>query len=185
MNAQPALDQFAAETIRRELLLGCGNSRAKKVTGSWTTGDWANLTTLDIDPECKPDIVHDLNVLPYPFEDGTFDEIHAYEVLEHCGQQGDWRFFFGQFNELWRIMKPDGLLIATVPMWDSPWAWADPGHTRIITDKSLIFLDKREYVQIGETAMSDYRNVWKGDFQRFAVVEKTDTFGFILRAVKP
>jgi hypothetical protein len=69
--------------MRRELLLGCGTNRDKKVTGSWTEPTWGELVTLDIDPETKPDIVHDLSVLPYPFRDDEFDEIHAYEVLEH------------------------------------------------------------------------------------------------------
>lgn len=169
---------------RRELLIGCGNSRKKNVTGSWTDPDWNNLTTLDIDPSCNPDVVHDLDVLPYPFEDNSFDEIHAYEVLEHCGKQGDWKFFFGQFHELWRMLKPNGLLVATCPMHDSPWAWGDPGHTRVITKQSLIFLDQREYSQIGATAMTDYRPWWKGNLQGFAFIEKGDQFGFILKAVK-
>jgi len=169
---------------KRELLIGCGNSREKKVNGSWTTSDWSDLTTLDVDPETKPNVVHDLNVIPYPFADNAFDEIHAYEVLEHCGGQGDWRFFFAQFSEFWRILKPDGLFVATVPMWDSPWAWGDPGHTRVITKGSLIFLDQREYAQIGKTAMTDYRPWWKGSFEGFAAIEKEDTFGFILKARK-
>jgi hypothetical protein len=101
-----------------------------------------------------------------------------------CGRQGDWQFFFDQFYELWRILKPGGYLVATVPMWDSPWAWGDPGHTRVITKESLIFLDRREYVQIGKTSMTDYSKVWKGDFQGQASIEKDHTFGFILRAVK-
>ena len=171
--------------MKRELLLGCGNSRAKKVTGSWTTPDWDNLTTLDIDPGCKPDVVHDLDVLPYPFDEDSFDEVHGYEVLEHCGQQGDWKFFFAQFHEFWRILKPDGLFVATVPMWDSEWAWGDPGHKRIITKGSLLFLDQREYVQIGsDSAMTDYRPWWKGNFQPFAIIEKETAFGFILKAIK-
>jgi len=170
---------------RRELLIGCGNSREKKVNGSWGTTDWSNLTTLDIDPSCKPDVVWDLaNPEPLPFDDNTFDEIHAYEVLEHCGRQGDWKFFFAQFYDLWRILKPDGLLVATVPMWDSPWAWGDPGHTRIITKGSLIFLDQREYAQLGTTPMTDYRPWWKGNFEPFAAIEKGDTYGFILKAKK-
>jgi hypothetical protein len=65
-----------------ELLIGCGNDRKKKVRFSEVPDEWTNLTTLDIDPEAKPDVVHDLNVLPYPFEDNQFTEIHAYEVLE-------------------------------------------------------------------------------------------------------
>jgi SAM-dependent methyltransferase len=169
---------------RRELLIGCGNNRKKQVHGSWTTEDWSNLTTLDMDPGCNPDVVHNLDVLPYPFADDEFDEIHAYQVLEHTGRQGDWKFFFAQFHEFWRILKPGGLFVASVPMWDSPWAWGDPGHTRVITKGSLIFLDQREYSQIGTSAMTDYRSVWKGNFQPFAAIEKEHEFGFILKAVK-
>lgn len=170
--------------MKRELLIGCGNSRTKKVNGSWTSPDWSSLTTLDVDPTTKPDVIHDLNVLPYPFDDNTFDEIHAYEVLEHCGRQGDWKFFFDQWLEFWRILKPDGLFVATVPLYNSEWAWGDPGHTRVITPGSLIFLDQREYIQIGESSMTDYRPWWKGDFQVFAKIEKSPSFGFILKAQK-
>lgn len=170
--------------MKKELLAGCGNSRAKKVTGSWTTPDWNNLVTLDIDPSCNPDVVWDLNNTPYPFGDSEFDEIHIYETIEHCGVQGDWKFFFNQFYEFWRMLKPDGLLVATCPMWNSVWSFGDPGHTRVISKQSLIFLDQREYSQIGSTAMTDYRKWWKGDFQGFAFIEKGDQFGFILKAIK-
>ena len=117
-----------------ELLIGCGNSREKRVYDNIIVKpEWNELVTLDIDPMCNPDVTHDLDVLPYPFEDNTFDEIHAYEVLEHCGHQGDWIFFFQQFTELWRILKPKGVLVGSCPNWDSPWAWGDPGHRRIIS----------------------------------------------------
>ena len=170
--------------MKRELLIGCGNSRDKKVHGPWTIKEWANLTTLDIDPAVKPDVVHDLNALPYPFEDDSFDEVHAYEVLEHCGQQGDWHFFFAQFYEFWRILKPGGFFVSTVPMWNSPWAWGDPGHTRVIVKDSLVFLDQSGYAQIGTTAMTDYRDVWKGNFERYGAFEEDQMFAFVLRAVK-
>jgi SAM-dependent methyltransferase len=170
--------------MKRELLLGCGNDRTKKVTGSWTNPVFENLVTIDMDEACKPDIVWDLNCTPWPLEDSTFDEVHAYEVLEHLGKQGDHRAFFAHFYEIWRALKPDGLLVATCPMWDSPWAWGDPGHTRVITKGSLIYLDQREYEQVGHTAMTDYRSLWRGNFQPFSVIEKGDTFGFILKAIK-
>lgn len=168
-----------------ELLIGAGNSREKKVTFPEIPKEWAELVTLDIDEGTSPSVVHDLNDLPLPFDDDMFDEIHAYEVLEHTGRQGDWRFFFNQFYEFWRILKPGGFLVATTPQWDSPWAWGDPGHTRIISPESLIFLDQKEYEQVGKTAMTDYRPWWEGDFERYAMDNSDDhSFGFVLRARK-
>lgn len=171
-----------------ELLIGCGNRR-EKLFGieDIIPKDWTELVTLDIDPNVKPkpDVVHDLESLPLPFDDDLFDEIHAYEVLEHTGQQGDWRFFFNQFYEFWRILKPGGFLLGTTPMWDGIWAWGDPGHKRIISEGSLVFLSQKEYKrQVGNGTMTDYRPYWEGDFELFARREEGDTFGFALKAIK-
>lgn len=169
----------------RELLLGSGNNPTKKVRHGELSPDWKNVTTLDIDPDCKPDVVHDLNVLPYPFDDDTFDEIHAYDVLEHFGTQGDWRGYFAQFTELHRILKPGGVLCALVPAWDSPWAWGDPGHTRVITRGSLLFLSQQFYAdEVGKTNLTDYRHVYKADFLLAAENEMEHQYGFILKAIK-
>jgi SAM-dependent methyltransferase len=65
-----------------------------------------------------------------PFDDNTFDEIHAYEVLEHIGKQGDWMRILREWSEWWRILKPGGHLYASSPLWSSEWAWGDPGHTQ-------------------------------------------------------
>lgn len=167
-----------------ELLLGCGNNREKKITINGYPSEWCELVTLDWDEGVNPDVVHDLTKCPFPFDDNTFDEVHAYEVLEHCGQQGDWRLFFNQFEEIWRILKPDGVFYGSVPMWDSIWAWGDPGHTRLITEASLVFLDQSEYEQVGRTAMTDYRRWYKGNLQRMAVQEQNGNMGFVLKAIK-
>lgn len=168
-----------------ELLIGCGNSKKKRLTFEGIPQEFSGeLVTLDFDDSCNPDVLHDLNQLPYPFPDNHFDEIHAYEVLEHCGRQGDWRFFFNQFYEFWRILKPDGYFVATVPAWDQGWAWGDPGHTRIIAAESLIFLSKKQYSQIGKTSMTDYRKWWNGDFDVIGQQESEASFGFVLKAIK-
>lgn len=169
-----------------ELLLGCGHRRKKELDPE---GDnkWQNLYTLDMNEACNPDFVHDLNVFPYPFPDNSFNEIHAYEVLEHTGTQGDVAFFFKQFDELYRILKPGGFLMCSTPMWDSMWAWADPGHRRVIAQGSLIFLDRRNYEDVDndpESPMQDYRDAFNCDFHVEGVQETDARFYFVLKANK-
>lgn len=167
-----------------ELLIGCGNSRRKKHT--LDAFEWADLTTIDHDPNCGADIIHDLDDTPWPLADDSFDEVHAYEVLEHLGRQGDYRAFFAHFGEIYRVLKPGGCLIATVPAWDDVWAWADPSHTRVIAPQTLLFLDRTQYEkQVGKTAMTDFRWLWRGDFEPLAASVDNGCFKFALRAHKP
>ena len=148
--------------------------------------DWAALTTLDINADHKPDVVWDLTKRPLPFPDDTFDEIHAYDVLEHLGQQGDWRSFFEEWSEWYRILKPGGVLCGISPKWDSPWAWGDPGHTRIISPECFTYLHQPEYTrQVGITPMTDYRFVFRGDFDPVLREVVEHAFCYILQAVKP
>ncbi|MBI1974865.1 MAG: class I SAM-dependent methyltransferase, partial [Parcubacteria group bacterium] len=37
---------------------------------------------VDINPQCNPDIVHDLDFLPYPFKDDAFDLVETNHCLE-------------------------------------------------------------------------------------------------------
>ena len=174
--------------MRKELLIGCGRRREKLMydQSSPELSQWQGLVTLDINLDHEPDVCHDLTSLPYPFDDNTFDEIHAYEVLEHTGAQGDYKFFFAQWSEFWRIMKPNGLFFATVPSWKSEWAWGDPSHTRVVQGASLPFLSQAVYERdVGNTPMSDFRYMYKADFDGVALVENEDTCRFVLRAIKP
>lgn len=171
--------------MKTELLLGCGSDKAKRLKSSPTDSDtWGKLTTLDYNADHKPDVIWDLNILPYPFNPNTFDEIHAYEVLEHTGTQGDYKFFFAQFTDLHRILKPNGYLLATCPSRHSVWAWGDPSHTRILQKEQLVFLEQWRYMAVGETSMSDFRSIYKVDFKIIAAEEDADSLKFILQAVK-
>lgn len=187
----------------RELLLGCGNSREKRVhppsrepgsaTAEYERAHFVGeLVTLDIDSSCKPDVEFNLRRLnaralnSLPFDDNSFDELHAYEVLEHIAPQGDYSTFFIQFGAFWKALKPNGYFCATVPHWKSIWAWGDPGHMRVISAASLVFLDRTQYdKQVGVTSMTDYR-AYMGDMDFRLVSSKSaeDTFTFVLRAVK-
>lgn len=172
--------------MKRELLIGCGNDRTKKIYLDEDNKEWNNLTTLDLDPNCGADIFWDLNDTPWPLEDDTYDEVHAYDVLEHLGRQGDFISFFENFSELYRILKPGGLLVCSTPSLTSRWLWGDPGHTRFVGPESLVFLDQTQYTkQVGTSQMTDYRHVWKGDFGVVDVNDDGEDFQFILEAVKP
>lgn len=168
-----------------ELLAGAGSNHAKRM---WVGDDreWKKLVTLDINPDHKPDVVWDLTVRPLPFDDDTFDECHAYEVVEHLGQQGDYRSFFAEWSEWWRILKPGGMFFGMSPHWSSKWAWMDPGHTRVYGPELLTFLIQTEYAkQVGKTPMSDYRFVYKADFDVMINDVVDGSFRFGLKAIKP
>lgn len=169
--------------MKRELLIGCGANWSKRLKCDDSDG-WSNLTTLDYNADHKPHMVWDLNEFDYPLLDNSMDEIHAYEVLEHCGTQGDYKFFFKQFSEFHRILKPGGHFLATCPSRHSKWAWGDPSHTRILQPEQLVFLRQSSYDAVGHTAMSDFRGIYKADFDIVAVTETPEEFHFVLRAIK-
>jgi SAM-dependent methyltransferase len=167
-----------------ELLIGCGNSREKRLYVDQP--EWTALTTLDINPDCGADIEWDLERLPLPFEDNSFDALHAYDVLEHTGRQGDFRFFFAQFEDFWRILKPGGHLCGIIPAHGTIWTWGDPGHTRVINRGTLTFLVQPEYGrQIGKTPLTDYRRFYRADFEPTLIDESEERLAFVLTAVKP
>ncbi len=71
------------------------------------------------------DIAHDLNVMPWPWEDDCFDHIIAYSVLEHIDHN-----LLVCMNEVWRILRPNGLLSIKLPYWNCEVTWNDPTHKR-------------------------------------------------------
>lgn len=199
----------------RELLLGCGYSRRRIVDPCMYKSPtehvnsperWTRVTAVDINPRCKPDYIMDLEkglqtlqrpspadaslfhqvTEVYILNDDTFDEIHAYEVLEHLGHQGNVTEFFGDFDELWRVLKPGGWLCATVPSRYSEWLWGDPGHRRVVLPKMLQFLNRPAYeVELGRTSLSDYRDLFASDWDIVYSFDNEETHTFVLQAVKP
>lgn len=179
----------------KTLILGCGQKKTQRLVKKYDPEKGAGLVfepiegeivTVDINPNHDPDLLLDLNERPLPFADNEFDCILAYEVLEHIGVQGDYKRFFEEFSEYWRILKPDGTLEGTVPHWGGPWAWGDPSHTRVIPLESFTFLDQTEYEkQVGKTAMIDFRYIYKADFEPLSCGYLPEQGYFVLRARKP
>ena len=70
------------------------------------------------------DVVHDLDVTPYPFSKNSVDEIHIYHLLEHLSHP------IKKIEEIYRILKPGGILHLRVPHFSSMGAFTDITHQR-------------------------------------------------------
>ena len=57
-----------------KLNLGCGTNKLE------------GFVNVDVEPASEPDMVVDLDILPWPFEDSSAEEIQLNHVLEHLGQ---------------------------------------------------------------------------------------------------
>ncbi len=87
--------------------------------------------TIDILNLPGVDIVHNLDSLPWPFQDNEFDLIYAHNVFEHLDDQ------IAVMGEMWRLLKCGGRLVITVPHFRSVDAYTDSTHRHFFTSKSL------------------------------------------------
>ena len=96
--------------MKEILNLGCGNKHM------------ADAVNLDVTSDTNPDVVHDLNVRPWPFPDNQFREVHALDVIEHLDD------ILATMEEINRICQPGAIVRITVPHFSSANAFTDPTH---------------------------------------------------------
>lgn len=78
------------------------------------------------------DVAHDLNNMPWPWPDGSFDRIVAWSVLEHLQPT-----LVTSIDECWRLLERGGLLEIKLPRWDLETSWIDPTHYWKVTLATL------------------------------------------------
>jgi len=102
------------------LSLGGGREKIKGFT---------NVDILDL-PET--DVVHNLIFIPYPFDDGSADEILCKDIVEHLpNYTPDSKPMIPAFmEEMYRILKHGGKLTIQTPGVNAGFAWTDPTHVR-------------------------------------------------------
>lgn len=116
--------------MSRILDLGCGN---KKRPGS---------IGVDGNSRTAADVVHDLNVFPYPFEANSFDEIYMDNVLEHLDN------VIGVMEEVHRMSAPNATVKVIVPYFRSVWAAIDPTHRHAFTTDSFAYFDPSSPISV-------------------------------------
>ncbi len=106
-------------------------------SGSKRVEGFINLDKYDT---FKPDIVHDLEKFPYPFENNSVTHILLSHVLEHLGQNPE--VFNLIIKELYRICVNKALIDIRVPHPRHDDFISDPTHVRPITLMTLSLYDK-------------------------------------------
>lgn len=93
------------------LSVGCGRKSSEP-----------DVIRLDKSSEVEPDIVWDLDELPYPFDDSNFSEIECFDVIEHLQDIPK------TLEEFYRILEPNGTLKITTPHFSCANSFVDPTH---------------------------------------------------------
>jgi ubiquinone/menaquinone biosynthesis C-methylase UbiE len=104
---------------KKILDFGCGNKKIKNSVG------------IDFNSSTQADIVHDLNIFPYPIDENIFDEIYCRHILEHLPD------LLSVMKELHRVAKPGALIFVESPYWSSHRAYKDPTHVRFFTENTF------------------------------------------------
>ena len=108
--------------------LGCGKKKRQGAIG------------VDYSNKHNADIIHDLNVFPYPFQSDSIDEIYLDNVLEHLD------YPMKVMEEVYRISKAGGMTKVIVPYFRSIWAFIDPTHQTFYTVDSFAYFDPRNII---------------------------------------
>ena len=91
-----------------------------------------NSINIDIRDLPTTDIVHDIEVYPWPLPDGCVDLLIASHVVEHIDPaRGN---FVRWMAEAWRVMKPGGQFLISYPYGGSAGFLQDPSHCNNCTD---------------------------------------------------
>lgn len=95
-------------------------------------GVWSYPNAVNLDRVALPgvDVVHDIDMHPWPFDPETFDEVWGTAIFEHIEDP------IGFMADAWRVLKPSGLLFLIVPHWQSENSYTDPTHRRHCTERT-------------------------------------------------
>jgi len=102
-------------------------------------------TNIDIARIKETDIVHDLNVYPWPIKSESVEEAVCSHYVEHipmlcaCCPSGKQDPLLSFFDELYRVMVVGGKCNIVAPYYSSRRCWQDPTHRRAIVEETFLY----------------------------------------------
>jgi hypothetical protein len=105
---------------------------------------------INVDKYGNPDVLHDLETFPWPWEDNSVQEVELNHVLEHLGESA--AVYFRIIKELYRICKAGAKIHIGVPHPRHDDFINDPTHVRVVTPDGLLLFSKsknREWIDGG------------------------------------
>ncbi len=81
-----------------------------------------DAVNVDLVASTDPELVWDLNNLPWPLPSGHFREVLAYDVIEHLDD------IIGVMEEIHRVCSPGALVKITLPHFSCANSYTDPTH---------------------------------------------------------
>lgn len=105
--------------------IGCGDNKQPNFVG------------MDKRPLAGVDIVHDLEVFPYPIEDGVCVTVVGSHIVEHIKP---W-LMIDFMNEIWRILKVGGKVAFSLPYALSYGFVQDPTHCNPCNETTWEYFD--------------------------------------------
>ena len=140
--------------------IGCGDNKQQGFVGM----DKRKLPSVDI--------VHDLEVFPYPLDDGSCLTVKGSHIYEHIKPWLSIDFM----NELWRILKVDGQLLLSMPYGWSYGYIQDPTHCNPANEATFTYFEK------GKPLYEIYKpKPWKIEFYAY---QQTGNLEVVLRKLK-
>jgi len=121
------LDTKIGDGIMKILDVGCGKNKHKSNTDVVIGLDKFQLLGVDV--------VHDIEVIPFPFPDNEFDIVICRHLLEHIKPDK----FFPFMDEIYRILKPNGIMKVWVPHASSMVAYGNPDHKKFFACASFTY----------------------------------------------
>jgi predicted SAM-dependent methyltransferase len=125
------------------------------------------------------DVLHDLNVHPWPVEEGSCEEIRAWHIVEHIPaccvtENGTRRPFLEFMDECWRVLKVGGRLDVETPYGSSDGFVHDPTHCNQVDEVTFEHFDPdfRRYVTYSPRPWKIVSLWWTRDGNVNCVLEK-------------